>query len=38
LGGIDHLAALPAPLAVLALGVSARFVLSGDVDGNRTED
>jgi len=35
LGGIDHLAALPAEVARLAPGLGARFVLSGDSDGER---
>jgi hypothetical protein len=33
LGGIDHLAALPALCAQLRATVAARFVLSGDVEG-----
>lgn len=36
LGGIDHLAALPAALALWAPGLHVRFVLSGDADGHRT--
>jgi len=36
LGGIDHLAALPAAVAAWAPGISARFVLTGDVEGHRT--
>ena len=36
LGGINHLAALPAEVARLAPGLAARFLLSGDSDGMQT--